>query len=40
MEPTARGDVPKTLQTIAESSRPNSAARECVLWDLPDASAA
>lgn len=37
MEPTARGDVPKTLQTIAYISIPNSADLEFLLWDLQDA---
>lgn len=40
MEPTARGDVPKTLQTIAYISIPNSADLEFLLWDLQDAIAA
>ena len=37
MEVTARGDVPKTLQTIAYISIPNSADLEFLLWDLQDA---
>ena len=37
MEATARGDVPKTLQTIAYISIPNSADLEFLLWDLQDA---
>lgn len=40
METTARGDVPKTLQTIAYISVPNSADLEFLLWDLQDAIAA
>lgn len=40
METTARGDVPKTLQTIAYTSIPNSADLEFLLWDLQDAIAA
>lgn len=40
MEPTARSDVPKTLQTIAYISIPNSANLEFLLWDLQDAIAA
>ena len=40
MEVTARGDVPKTLQTIAYISIPNSADLEFLLWDLQDAIAA
>lgn len=40
METTARGDVPKTLQTIAYISIPNSANLEFLLWDLQDAIAA
>ena len=40
METTARGDVPKTLQTIAYLSIPNSADLEFLLWDLQDAIAA
>lgn len=40
METTARGDVPKTLQTIAYISIPNSADLEFILWDLQDAIAA
>lgn len=40
MDPTARGDVPKTLQTIAYISIPNSADLEFLLWDLQDAIAA
>ena len=40
MEVTARGDVPKTLQTIAYVSIPNSADLEFLLWDLQDAIAA
>ena len=40
METTARGDVPKTLQTIAHISIPNSSDLEFLLWDLQDAIAA
>ena len=40
METIARGDVPKTLQTIAYISIPNSAELEFLLWDLQDAIAA
>ncbi len=40
METTARGDVPKTLQTIAYISIPDSADLEFLLWDLQDAVAA
>lgn len=40
METIARGDVPKTLQTIAYTSIPNSADLEFLLWDLQDAIAA
>ena len=40
METTARGDVPKTLQTIAYISIPHSADLEFLLWDLQDAIAA
>ena len=40
METTARGDVPKTLHTIAYISIPNSADLEFLLWDLQDAIAA
>ena len=40
METIARGDVPKTLQTIAHISIPNSADLEFLLWDLQDAIAA
>lgn len=40
METTARGDVPKTLQTIAYVSIPESADLEFLLWDLQDAIAA
>lgn len=40
MEPTARGDVPKTLQNIAYINIPNSADLEFLLWDLQDAIAA
>lgn len=40
METTARGDVPKTLQTIAYISIPNNADLEFLLWDLQDAIAA
>ena len=40
MEVTARGDVPKTLQTIAYLSIPNIAELEFLLWDLQDAIAA
>ena len=40
MEVPARGDVPKTLQTIAYISIPNSADLEFLLWDLQDAIAA
>ena len=34
METTARGDVPKTLRTIAYISIPDSADLEFLLWDL------
>ena len=34
METIARGDVPKTLQTIAYISIPKSADLEFLLWDL------
>ncbi len=37
METIARGDKPKTLQTIAYISIPNSADLEFLLWDLQDA---
>ena len=37
METTARGEVPKTLQTIAYISIPDSADLEFLLWDLQDA---
>lgn len=37
METTARGDVPKTLRTIAYVSIPESADLEFLLWDLQDA---
>ncbi len=40
METTARGDVPKTLRTIAYTSIPDSADLEFLLWDLQDAIAA
>lgn len=40
METTARGDVPKTLQTIAYISIPDSADLEFLLWGLQDAIAA
>ncbi len=40
METTARGDVPKTLQTITYISIPDSADLEFLLWDLQDAIAA
>ena len=40
METTTRGDVPKTLQTIAYINIPNSADLEFLLWDLQDAIAA
>ena len=40
METTARGDVPKTLQTIAYISIPDSPDLEFLLWDLQDAIAA
>lgn len=40
METTTRGDVPKTLQTIAYISIPNSADLDFLLWDLQDAIAA
>lgn len=40
MEATARGNVPKTLQTIAYISIPDSADLEYLLWDLQDAIAA
>lgn len=40
METTARGDAPKTLQTIAYISIPNSTDLEFLLWDLQDAIAA
>lgn len=40
MEVTARGDVPKTLQTIAYISIPESVDLEFLLWDLQDAIAA
>lgn len=40
METTARGDKPKTLQTIAYVSIPDSADLAFLLWDLQDAIAA
>lgn len=40
METTTRGDKPKTLQTIAYISIPNSADLEFLLWDLQDSIAA
>ena len=40
METIARGDVPKTLQTLAYISIPNSSDLEFLLWDLQDAIAA
>lgn len=40
METTTRGDKPKTLQTIAYISIPESADLEFLLWDLQDAIAA
>ena len=40
METAACGDVPKTLQTIAYISIPDSAELEFLLWDLQDAIAA
>lgn len=40
MKTTARGDVPKTLRTIAYISIPDSADLEFLLWDLQDAIAA
>ena len=40
MKVTARGDKPKTLQTIAYISIPDSADLEFLLWDLQDAIAA
>lgn len=40
METTARGDVPKTLRTIAYISIPDNADLEFLLWDLQDAIAA
>lgn len=40
METIERGDVPKTLQTIAYISIPNSFDLEFLLWDLQDAIAA
>lgn len=40
METTARGDKPKTLQTIAYISIPDSDDLEFLLWDLQDAIAA
>lgn len=40
METIARGDVPKTLQTIAYISIPKSADLDFLLWDLQDAIAA
>ena len=40
METIARGDKPKTLQTIAYISIPNSADLEFLFWDLQDAIAA
>ena len=40
METTARGDAPKTLQTVSYVSIPDSADLEFLLWDLQDAIAA
>ena len=40
MKATARGNEPKTLQTIAYISIPDSADLEILLWDLQDAIAA
>lgn len=40
METTARGDVPKTLHSIAFVSIPESTDLEFLLWDLQDATAA
>ena len=40
METTARGDLPKTLHTIAYISIPNTADLDFLLWDLQDAIAA
>lgn len=40
MTATARGDAPKTLQTIAYINIPDSADLEFLLWDLQDAIAA
>ena len=40
MEAIARGDKPKSLQTIAYISIPDSADLEFLLWDLQDAIAA
>ena len=40
MKATARGNEPKTLQTIAYISIPDSADLEFLLWDLQDAIAA
>lgn len=40
METTARGDAPKTLQTIAYISIPDNVDLEFLLWDLQDAIAA
>ncbi len=40
MAATARGDAPKTLQTIAYISIPDSTDLEFLLWDLQDAIAA
>ena len=40
METTTRGDVPKTLHSIAFVSIPDSADLEFLLWDLQDAIAA
>ena len=40
METTVRGDVPKTLHSIAFVSIPDSADLEFLLWDLQDAIAA
>lgn len=37
METTARGDAPKTLQTIAYISIPDNVDLEFLLWDLQDA---
>ena len=40
MEAIAHGDKPKTLQSIAYISIPDSADLEFLLWDLQDAIAA